>query len=93
MRLLRIRTISRQTVSEPHALIYMRCIMHAPLLALHAQAKRQERVWLKRQALGEIDDTLLVDGLTGDKAIYRRRSQEVFMFEVSVRGLELGFEV
>ena len=74
MRLLRIRTISRQTVSEPHALIYMRCIMRAPLLALHAQAKRQERVWLKRQALGEIDDTLLVDGLTGEKAIYRRRS-------------------
>ena len=40
------------------------------------EAKKQERIWMKRQPLGEIDDTLLVDGLTGDKSIYRRRSKQ-----------------
>ena len=40
---------------------------------------------MKRQPIGEIDDTLLVDGLTGDKSIYRRRSTQggLVVFEAS----------
>ncbi|XP_076841646.1 von Willebrand factor A domain-containing protein 8 isoform X2 [Brachyhypopomus gauderio] len=39
------------------------------------QAKGKERQWLKNQALGELDDTKIIDGLTGEKAIYKRREE------------------
>lgn len=39
------------------------------------QAKGKERQWLKNQALGELDDTKIIDGLTGEKAIYKRRGE------------------
>jgi hypothetical protein len=38
------------------------------------ELRSSERGWLKRQSYGEIDDTKLVDGITGDKYIYKRRS-------------------
>lgn len=37
------------------------------------RAKQQERVWLKNQTHGDLDDSKLVDGITGDQAVYRRR--------------------
>lgn len=37
------------------------------------QSRSIERSWLKRQAYGELDDAKLVDGMTGDKYIYKRR--------------------
>lgn len=40
------------------------------------QAKGKERQWLKNQALGELDDTKIIDGLTGEKAIYKRRGEQ-----------------
>ncbi|KAG7501738.1 von Willebrand factor A domain-containing 8 [Solea senegalensis] len=39
------------------------------------QAKGKERQWLKNQALGELDDAKIIDGLTGEKAIYKRRAE------------------
>lgn len=36
-------------------------------------SRSSERGWLKRQSYGEIDDTKLIDGVTGDKYIYKRR--------------------
>ncbi|TNN79078.1 von Willebrand factor A domain-containing protein 8 [Liparis tanakae] len=39
------------------------------------QAKGKEREWLKNQALGELDDAKIIDGLTGEKAIYKRRAE------------------
>ncbi|XP_041857473.1 von Willebrand factor A domain-containing protein 8 [Melanotaenia boesemani] len=39
------------------------------------QAKGKERQWLKNQSLGELDDTKIIDGLTGEKAIYKRRGE------------------
>ncbi|XP_056145237.1 von Willebrand factor A domain-containing protein 8 isoform X2 [Lampris incognitus] len=39
------------------------------------QAKGKERQWLKNQALGEFDDAKIIDGLTGEKAIYKRRGE------------------
>ena len=35
--------------------------------------RARERTWLKRQTTGELDDTRLVDGLTGDKHVFKRR--------------------
>jgi len=37
------------------------------------QSRSSERGWLKRQAYGEIDDAKLVEGITGEKFIYKRR--------------------
>uniref|UniRef100_A0A4W3H4Q1 von Willebrand factor A domain-containing protein 8 n=1 Tax=Callorhinchus milii TaxID=7868 RepID=A0A4W3H4Q1_CALMI len=39
------------------------------------QAKGKERQWLRNQAIGELDDTKIIDGLTGEKAIYKRRGE------------------
>ncbi|XP_062831671.1 von Willebrand factor A domain-containing protein 8 isoform X2 [Anolis carolinensis] len=39
------------------------------------QAKGKERQWLKNQALGELDDAKIIDSLTGEKAIYKRRGE------------------
>ena len=35
--------------------------------------KRSERNWIPRQSHGELDDSKLVDGVTGEKLIYKRR--------------------
>nr|XP_034959302.1 von Willebrand factor A domain-containing protein 8 isoform X1 [Zootoca vivipara] len=37
------------------------------------QAKGKERQWLRNQAVGELDDAKIIDSLTGEKAIYKRR--------------------
>ncbi|XP_068924755.1 von Willebrand factor A domain-containing protein 8 isoform X2 [Petaurus breviceps papuanus] len=39
------------------------------------QAKGKERQWLRHQSSGELDDTKIIDGLTGEKAIYKRRGE------------------
>ncbi|XP_051999049.1 von Willebrand factor A domain-containing protein 8 [Xyrauchen texanus] len=39
------------------------------------QAKGKERQWLRNQALGDLDDAKIIDGLTGEKAIYKRRAE------------------
>ncbi|XP_059823780.1 von Willebrand factor A domain-containing protein 8 [Hypanus sabinus] len=39
------------------------------------QAKGKERQWLRHQSIGELDDTKIIDGLTGEKAIYKRRGE------------------
>ncbi|KAI0342455.1 hypothetical protein BDW22DRAFT_1330827 [Trametopsis cervina] len=36
-------------------------------------AKEEERVWVKRQTDGELDDTRLTEGLTGEATVYKRR--------------------
>ncbi|KAG6885080.1 hypothetical protein C0993_006041 [Termitomyces sp. T159_Od127] len=42
----------------------------------HLAAKEEERVWLKRQTDGELDDTRLTEGLTGEATVYKRRGME-----------------
>lgn len=39
-------------------------------------AKEEERVWIKRQTDGELDDTRLTEGLTGESTVYKRRGME-----------------
>lgn len=40
------------------------------------QAKSKERHWQKHQTTGELDDTKLVEGITGERNIYRRRAEQ-----------------
>ena len=35
----------------------------------------KERVWLRHQTQGELDETKLIDGLTGDRLIFKRRGE------------------
>ncbi|XP_017094765.2 von Willebrand factor A domain-containing protein 8 [Drosophila bipectinata] len=39
------------------------------------QTKSKERLWQKYQTHGDLDDTRLVEGITGEKNIYRRRAE------------------
>ncbi|CAG8498072.1 10507_t:CDS:10, partial [Cetraspora pellucida] len=39
------------------------------------EAKEKERIWLKNQSSGDVDDTKLIEGLTGDINIYKRRGE------------------
>ncbi|XP_063703631.1 von Willebrand factor A domain-containing protein 8 [Culicoides brevitarsis] len=40
------------------------------------QAKSKERQWLRHQTSGELDDIKLIEGLTGEKNIYKRRMEQ-----------------
>lgn len=40
------------------------------------QAKGKERQWLKNQSHGDLDDAKLIEGLTGEKSIYKRRGEK-----------------
>ncbi|XP_017778440.1 PREDICTED: von Willebrand factor A domain-containing protein 8 [Nicrophorus vespilloides] len=40
------------------------------------QAKNKERHWNRHQTSGELDDVKLIDGILGEKTIYRRRSEQ-----------------
>ena len=51
------------------------------------QAKSKERQWLKHQMTGELDDMKLIEGLTGEKNIYKRRAEqepEVWRFSILI---------
>jgi len=39
------------------------------------ESRERERVWLKQQTHGELDDTRLVDGITGGRNVYMRRGE------------------
>lgn len=50
------------------------------------QAKGKERQWLHHQTSGELDDIKLVEGLTGERSVYKRRGEqdpEVFSIELN----------
>ncbi|XP_023930017.1 von Willebrand factor A domain-containing protein 8 [Lingula anatina] len=40
------------------------------------QAKGKERQWLKNQTYGDLDDAKLIEGLTGERSIYKRRGEK-----------------
>ncbi|KAJ6624725.1 AAA domain-containing protein [Mycena sp. CBHHK59/15] len=42
----------------------------------HLAAKEEERMWVKRQTDGELDDSRLMEGLTGEATVYKRRGME-----------------
>lgn len=40
------------------------------------QAKSKERLWQRHQTAGELDDAKLIEGITGERNIYRKRSDQ-----------------
>jgi hypothetical protein len=40
------------------------------------QAKGKERQWLKHQTYGDLDEAKLIEGLTGERGIYKRRGEK-----------------
>lgn len=40
------------------------------------QAKSKERRWMKHQTSGELDDTKLIESITGEKSIYKKRKEQ-----------------
>ncbi len=40
------------------------------------QAKAKDRQWQKNQTSGELDDTRLIEGITGEKSIYKKRAEQ-----------------
>lgn len=59
-----------KSVSKNYRTEYIK--IHAHVLVT-LQAKGKERQWLRHQATGELDDTKIIDGLAGEKAVYKRR--------------------
>lgn len=43
---------------------------------LGLEAKKKERQWLKNQIDGDLDDQKLVEAITGEKNVYRRRGED-----------------
>lgn len=39
------------------------------------RAKQKERTWLKHKTQGELDDMKLVDGLVGERNVYKQRGE------------------
>lgn len=40
------------------------------------QARNKERQWTRHQTAGELDDVKLIDGILGEKTIFRRRTEQ-----------------
>jgi MoxR-like ATPase len=59
------------------------CISQLQLMYNGLNAKEGERVWLKHQSDGVWDDAKIVEGITGEKNIYKRRgeSTDASMFQ------------
>lgn len=60
------------------------------------EAKKNERVWLKNQSSGDLDDTKLIEGITGERAIYKRRGEippEMGSFQELPKRLNFVFDL
>ena len=40
------------------------------------EAKNKERVWLRNQSTGDLDDAKLIEGLAGEQTIFRKRGNK-----------------
>ena len=40
------------------------------------EARSAERTWLRRQSHGELDEGRLVDGVAGERSVYKRRAEQ-----------------
>jgi hypothetical protein len=57
------------------------------------EAKNKERVWLKNQISGDVDDTKLIEGITGERSIYKRRGEtdELGLFQQKPKRMIFAF--
>ncbi|KAJ3063601.1 von Willebrand factor A domain-containing protein 8 [Podochytrium sp. JEL0797] len=57
------------------------------------ESKNKERVWLRNQSTGDVDDTKLVEGVTGERAIYKRRGEDTSIFQQKPKKLFVSFDL
>ncbi|OZJ04703.1 hypothetical protein BZG36_02531 [Bifiguratus adelaidae] len=59
------------------------------------EAKNKERVWLKNQTSGDLDDTRIIEGITGERAIYKKRGDddEIGMFQQKPKRMYFVFDL
>jgi len=60
------------------------------------QAKQNERVWLRNKDAGDLDERRLIDGLTGDRNVYKRRGDrppDPYSFQTLPKRLTFVFDV
>ncbi|KAI7898653.1 AAA domain-containing protein [Cokeromyces recurvatus] len=60
------------------------------------EAKKHERIWLKNQASGDLDDTKIVEGLTGERDIYKKRGEdepELGLFQDKPKRMNFVFDL
>lgn len=54
-------------------------IIGIPSSAFHLpglEARGRERQWVRHQTSGDVDEGKLIEGVTGEKAVYRRRADK-----------------
>lgn len=64
------------SVYEQYSLPVRRQVQNLRVILNSLQAKSKERHWQKHQTSGELDDTKLIEGITGERGIYRRRLEQ-----------------
>ncbi|CAO3686219.1 unnamed protein product [Umbelopsis ramanniana] len=60
------------------------------------EAKNKERVWLKNQTSGDLDDTKIIEGLTGEHNIYKKRGDddpEIGLFQEKPKRMNFVFDL
>lgn len=58
------------------------------------EAKNKERIWKKNQVSGDIDDDKLVEGLSGERAIYRLRGEnDDELFQTNPKRMFFAFDL
>ncbi|KAJ3126154.1 von Willebrand factor A domain-containing protein 8 [Physocladia obscura] len=57
------------------------------------ETKDKERVWLRNQSTGDVDDSKLIEGVTGERAIYKRRGEDTSVFQQKPKKLFLSFDL
>ena len=63
-------------IIEFYQLFLFFCICRAYVWCLDLNTREEERVWVKRQTDGELDDSRLMEGLTGETTVYKRRGMD-----------------
>jgi hypothetical protein len=51
-------------------------VQQLKIILENVNASKKERVWLKNQTDGELDDAKLVEGITGEHSVYKKRGFE-----------------
>ncbi|KAI9345549.1 AAA domain-containing protein [Obelidium mucronatum] len=75
----------RQNIS--HEIRELRAVIEA------TEAKKKERVWLRNQSTGDVDDTKLIEGVTGERAIYKRRGDDESVFLQNPKRMYVSFDL
>ena len=58
---------------ESFVLVFVTQVNSLRVMLDGMEAKERERIWIKNQIQGELDDNRLIDGALGERNVYKRR--------------------